>query len=70
MAYSCDSPGVKPIISATEKGGVMAMPTPPGDFPQGGAHENPNDAHGSTTTVPAAGAPITRRAAVVSNHVR
>jgi len=90
MAYTCDSTGVKLIISAVEKGGVMAMPTPPGDFPrraiaepftaglsrgpmgvlpglyrsapQGGAHENRNDPYGSTTTVPAAGAPIARRA--------
>jgi hypothetical protein len=34
MAYTCDSTGVKPIISAVEKREVMAVPTPPGGFPR------------------------------------
>jgi hypothetical protein len=34
MAYTCASTGGKPIISAIEKGGVMAVSTPPGDFPR------------------------------------
>jgi hypothetical protein len=34
MAYTYDLTGVKPIISAVEKGGVMTVHTPPGDFPR------------------------------------